>query len=214
MNSSKKSQSSNRNKLLHRFYEPLVLLHVLDRIQGDHLPRQRNESSPDQYSHKTELRRRFFESLAYVCDYAKGGDTITAIAVSDCPLTFHVACNIRLSEDNEVVPFLNSLLEKLKMASDSALVNDACVLKECVDFSKKRILTYWRFLQTALRECHKALAKIEDRRRKWIMLFEYHSEAKIKCQVGETIRKVEKELVNQSGNSSDLCTLCSDTRQN
>jgi hypothetical protein len=166
MDSSKKTQHSNRNKILHRFYEPLVLLHVLDTRQGGHLPRQRNDSSPSEHGDRTDLRRRFLESLAYVCDYAKGGDTITAVAVSACPLTYHIASNNRLSEDNLVALFLDSLLKKLKAASNSAVPKEACILAECVEFSGKRISTYWRFLQIAIHDCQKALVNIEDRPRR------------------------------------------------
>jgi hypothetical protein len=153
MNSSQKRPQNNRNKLLHRFYEPLVLLHVLDSIQGDHVPRQREDSQPPDHTSRTELRRRFLESLAYVCDYDKGGDTVTAIFVSSAPLTYHVASNKSLKETNKVVPFLDSLLKKLRTLRASTLGDERRILEKCVAFSGKRVMEYWRSLQKSLMKC-------------------------------------------------------------
>ena len=161
MSSFQKCQPNKRNKVLHRFYEPLVLLHVLDRIQGDHVPRQRENSAPPEHASRTELRRRFLESLAYVCDYEKGGDTMTAIFVSSAPLTYHIASNKFLPETNEVVPFLDSVLKQLRATTHSTARTERYILEKCVAFSNKRISKYWRSLQNSLKMCRKATSDVE-----------------------------------------------------
>ena len=167
MSSLQKCQRNKRNKILHRFYEPLVLLHVLDKIQGDHVPRQRDESSPPDHASRTELRRRFLESLAYVCDHEKGGDTMTAIFVSSAPLTYHVATNKPLPETNKVVPFLDSLLTQLRTVAASTTEQERCVLERCVAFSEKRITTYWQSLRNSLIKCRESTLDTEVLQRKW-----------------------------------------------
>ena len=154
-------QSNKRNKVLHRFYEPLVLLHVLDRIQGGHVPRQREDSLPPDHASRTELRRRFLESLAYVCDYEKGGDTMTAIFVSSGPLTYHIATNKPLPQTNRVVPFLDSLMKHLRTLNPVTAVDERNILEQCVEFSEKRISTYWRSLQNSLKMCREATSDAE-----------------------------------------------------
>ncbi|CAG8973160.1 hypothetical protein HYALB_00008752 [Hymenoscyphus albidus] len=66
---------SPHDKLLHRLYEPLILLEVLDKYGG--LPVSEFPSEVDATSN-LELRRPFLNQLAYVCDFKKGGDTVTA----------------------------------------------------------------------------------------------------------------------------------------
>jgi hypothetical protein len=166
MSSSKKCQPNKRNKVLHRFYEPLVLLHVLDRIQGDHVPRQREDSSPPDHASRTELRRRFLESLAYACNYEKGGDTMTAIFVSSAPLIYHIATNKPLKETNKVVPFLDCLLKQLRTVSHSSVREEHQILEKYVAFSEKRISTYWQFLQNSLKKCREATSDTEVLHRK------------------------------------------------
>jgi len=150
-----KTRDGKRNTLLHRFYEPLVLLYVLDRTQGDHILRPGPEKLPSGDLPVEELRRRFFDELSYVCDYDKGGDTATAIAAASTPLTYYIASNkdSRLT----VEPFLRRLLlqlgglydldsQRLREAEDS-------ILQDCVDFSEKRVNTYLKNLHLSLTDC-------------------------------------------------------------
>jgi len=159
MDISSGAQNGKRIKLLHRFYEPLVLLYVLDRTQGDHISRQDPERLPSGEVSLEELRRRLLDSLSYVCDFDKGGDTITAIAAASAPLTYYVATNNNSVE--EVVPFLRSLLMRL-----GALYNfdpqrlsesESSILEYCVDFSEKRVKTYWNLLRDSLAKCRQDL---------------------------------------------------------
>ena len=157
MDISSGAQNGGRNKLLHRFYEPLVLLYVLDRTQGDHISRQDLERLPSGEISLLELQRRLLDSLSYVCDYDKGGDTTTAIAVASAPLTYCVASNENPAE--EVVPFLRLLLTQLKelynLDPQQLSESESSILRYCVNFSKKRVKTYWKLLGDSLTRCRK-----------------------------------------------------------
>lgn len=158
MDISSRVQDGKRKKLLHRFYEPLVLLYVLDRTQGDHILRQDPERLPSGEISLEELQRRLLDSLSYVCDFDKGGDTITAIAAA-APLTYYVASNDNSVE--EVVPFLRSLLMQLGELYDfdpqRLSEPESSILKYCVEFSEKRVKTYWKLLRDSLAKCRKDL---------------------------------------------------------
>jgi hypothetical protein len=155
MEASSRTQDGKRRTLFHRFYEPLVLLFVLDPTQGDHISRQDPERLPSGEISLPELRRRFFDSLSYVCDSEKGGDTTTAIAVTPVPLTYYVASNKNPKE--LVVPFLRSLLEQLGRlyGCDDQLLreSESRILRYCVDFSKRRVRDYLKLLRDSLTKC-------------------------------------------------------------
>jgi hypothetical protein len=150
--------SSGRNKLLHRFYEPLVLLFALDRVQGDHLYSDSKWLPLDDTTDK-ELRRRFLNSLSYICDYQKGGDTVTAIGAAASPLSYYVASN--KTPGKEVKNFLESVFSQLEqiydMDPEQRFNMENVVLESCVQFSEQRILTYWKFLEISMKECSDAL---------------------------------------------------------
>lgn len=156
MDISSRTQDGKRKKLFHRFYEPLVLLYVLDRTQGDHISRQDPERLPSGEISLPELQRRLLDALSYACDFDKGGDTTTAIAVSE-PLTYYVASNENSAE--EVVPFLRSLLRRLgelyEVDPQRLSESENSILEYCVDFSEKRVQTYWRLLRESLTKCRK-----------------------------------------------------------
>ena len=150
--------SSGRNKLLHRFYEPLVLLFALDRVQGDHLYPESNRLPLDDITDK-ELRRRFLDSLSYICDYQKGGDTTTAIGAAASPFCYYVASNKTPQE--KVKTFLESVfsqLEQIYDMDDIECINmEKELLESCARFSEQRIRTYWKFLQLSMAECSENL---------------------------------------------------------
>jgi len=169
MSTSSRTQDGKRKKLFHRFYEPLVLLYVLDRTQGDHISRQDPERLPSGEVSLEELQRRLLDSLSYVCDFDKGGDTITAIAAASGPLTYFVASNNNSVED--VVPFLHSLLAQLKELYDfdpqRLSEAESSILEYCVNFSEKRMKKYWRLLRESLAKCRKELLEASVAHGKW-----------------------------------------------
>jgi hypothetical protein len=147
--------NQKRNRVLHRFYEPLVLLYVLDRTQGDHLARPTYERLPLEDITAKELRRRFLDSLSYICDFDKGGDTTTAIMLADAPLTYYVACNKTPKE--KVKSFLYTILTQLASVyerdSRQRMELENSILGQCTKFSEKRLELYWKSLRECLEEC-------------------------------------------------------------
>ena len=148
-------------KLLHRFYEPLVLLYVLDPTRGAHLTRPTSEWSGSTELGARELRRTFLDKLSYVCDYETGGLTVTAIALQKRPdkIIFTVAANKNIRP--RALEFLRSTLSLLKACSaltvhECSRLQEELVLK-CIELSESRLRTYWRFLRKPLQGCIRAL---------------------------------------------------------
>jgi hypothetical protein len=149
------------NKLLHRFYEPLVLLYVLDPTQGNHV-REEADRLPLDITSLKELRRRLVSALAYVCDFEKGGDSFTAIFVTQGPLTYYIACN--KGPRSKTLSFLQKTLGHLEKVYDlgekQRAKAKAKILAECVLFSNKRLKAYWSFLRNALIRCEEILKDV------------------------------------------------------
>jgi hypothetical protein len=134
-----------------------VLLHTLDPIRGAHLQRPTLDRARSSEYGNGELRRTFVDKLAYICDYAKGGDSVTAIALQRLPETvvFVVAANNNVRP--RVTGLLHSILSQLKDCSaltpeQSVQLRDI-IGAQCIDLSKSRVETYRRFLREPLRRC-------------------------------------------------------------
>ncbi|OAX85471.1 hypothetical protein ACJ72_00150 [Emergomyces africanus] len=139
-------------RLLRRFYEPLVLLHTLGPTRGSH-------TSPVPLS----PRRSFLNELAYVCDYEKGGDTVTAIGLESTPQssTFWVASNTPPAA--KIVPFLNTLLQTLKLIANSPSERDSGgVVELCVAFGARRIKKYRSLFTRDLEGCRNHLKTYKE----------------------------------------------------
>jgi hypothetical protein len=183
METSSRTRDGKRRTLLHRFYEPLVLLYVLDRTQGDRISRQDPERLPSGEISLQELQRRLFDSLSYVCDFDKGGDTTTAIAAAPAPLKYYVASNKNPAE--KVVPFLHSLLQQLRELYDCndqlPSESESNILRYCVDFSKKRVKEYWKLLRDSLTKCRNNSPEASVAHGKWIFRRHFDQVHQILC---------------------------------
>ena len=73
-----------QQRQLSRFHEPLVLLFTLGRTRGE---RTCGVSAREDLAHLPiqDVRRTFLSDLAYMCDYDKGGKTVTAIGLQYTP---------------------------------------------------------------------------------------------------------------------------------
>ena len=152
------------DKLMKRFYEALVLQHVLGITRGDHIPRPLPDVQHAEALDGISLRCNFLEKLAFVCDYEKGGATVTAIALQQTPaaVIFWVAANEDVK--SKVKPFLETILSSLerlhskptesviKLAEDENF-------RRAVEFVKSRIKPYLRCMKEPLDKCRKILAK-------------------------------------------------------
>ncbi len=147
---------SPEDRLKSRFYEPLVLLHVLDRNGQQHISRCPSEDLVAPQLQLRELRRTFLGQLAYVCDYTKGGDTVTAMALEAQPsgVIFWVASNIELSL--KVVSFLQGILNTLqRLASqhEQRITTEDDIAQRSIKFNHKRVKTYQTLMQKPLQKC-------------------------------------------------------------
>jgi hypothetical protein len=163
--STKKPRLDPQTRQLSRFYEPLVLLHTLGRTRGKH-------SCATLSAHKNvchlplkEVRRKFLNELAYMCDYDKGGDTVTAIGLESTPqrYVFWVASNS--CPKRKIIPFLVSLLATLKHTLGATGKQSTQSAEEmairCVGFATPRVKKYKIHLNPLLRKCVKWLATTE-----------------------------------------------------
>ena len=150
------------DRLMMRFYELLVLQHVLDPTRGTRIQCEPPDSLDDSQlgTGNCKLRRSFLNSLAYVCDYEKGGTTVTAIALETRPscVVFWVAANENVKD--KVVPFLTKILKGLKgfaNGEESTATVEERIFRSAVKFGTPRIKAYWRMMQGPLEKCLECL---------------------------------------------------------
>ncbi|KAK8251957.1 hypothetical protein IWZ00DRAFT_488409 [Phyllosticta capitalensis] len=151
----------SRDSLLSQFYEPLVLLHALGQTRGERVPESRDARlanlSDDQ------LRQLFLNHLAYSCDYDKGGETVTAVALEDRPQGPRYWLSANEGPREKVKLFVEALLQTLRELArnpDDITEEDLeSVARECISFARHRIKNYWPLLVTQRRRCLKTLSK-------------------------------------------------------
>jgi hypothetical protein len=160
------------DRLKYRFYEPLVLLHILDPYGQHHISPCPSEDLVAPGLELRELRRNFLKELAYICDYEKGGDTVTAMALEARPsgITCWVASNTRPSK--KTISFLRGVLDTLKTLASSLpehrdIIEDG-IIQMCIDFNVKRLKTYRNLLQKSLERCLESLRGSEAGEGVWL----------------------------------------------
>lgn len=172
-------------KLINRMYEPLILLHALDPVRGEHIATTSPPINTAQH-----LRRQFRDDLAFLCEYDKGGDACTALGIEereDC-LVYWVAANT--NPQNKIEPFLASLLGSLaKVAREGGSGTDASagtarlhtateeVTAKCATYALPKIKKTCALLRGRISDCKKCLNRgnfSEDDKRlgAWLQQFE------------------------------------------
>lgn len=103
-------------KLLSRFYEVLILLRVLDQVQGERIAADTPQNDFFHDVNTVEMRRRVLYHLCLICDFRKGGFTVTAIAAENVPggPKYWLAAN---SQVNKIKTFLLEVLKILEKRS-------------------------------------------------------------------------------------------------
>ncbi|TGO77468.1 hypothetical protein BELL_0106g00030 [Botrytis elliptica] len=165
-------------KLLKRFYEALILLTVFGSNRGSRILEE--ETPTDTFDDeildidmktsaldankkhemdemgRTKLKRSFTRHLAYLCDYEKGGDSTTAIALQQMntgEIVYHVAWN-KCSRPGRGVEFLEKVLGLLGCAGyyeikdfekEREEIEDK-IFELSVKYAEKRISSYASFL--------------------------------------------------------------------
>jgi hypothetical protein len=135
-------------RLRHRFYEPLLLLGMLNpRRNGGHGQptiafRNRNFISD---------WRRFLDALAWFGDYQHGGKTVTAVAAELLPAGVHFWVASTYAESATLIQSTLRHLSALRSASDDDRdAIERIIITQSVCSSKDKIDNYTRFLRLKL----------------------------------------------------------------
>ncbi|RYP52747.1 hypothetical protein DL768_002176 [Monosporascus sp. mg162] len=174
-NGNKKPRIDKYERLLHRFFEALILLHVLGQTRGKH------DKYPGDAFTPQEKRRRLLCNLAYLCDYDKGGPTTSAIGIEDGSnqFIFWVASNAN-GTSREILKFLRAILVEAKRiirldgGRRPALEDN--FTRMCIEFAKRRVKKeakkLWKAIDDAGEKCLDLQPNSNDIRLwKWLQKF-------------------------------------------
>ncbi|RKL41739.1 hypothetical protein BFJ72_g5079 [Fusarium proliferatum] len=143
------------DKILSRLFENLALFHILKGIDGPHMITAHAPTDVRGF------RRRFLKNLCFICDYRKGGDTTTSIALESQTneVILWVAANF--TPHNNVILFLDDILQQLqrdpKGTEEERERLRKKLTKKCVDFAAPRLKKECKLLLRATRYCEKYL---------------------------------------------------------
>ena len=150
------------DKLMMRFYEPLVLQHVLGPTRGDRIQCEPLDNLDESELDNWNLRRSFLNQLAYICDFEKGGATVTAIALEQRPtgVVFWVVANENVKE--KVVKALGKILKGLvgldgDTTRERAATVEKRTFRRAARLGMPRLKSYWKLMQEPLKRCLKIL---------------------------------------------------------
>ena len=135
-------------RLLHRFYEPLVLLRILDPTRG----KQASALMQSGASNLEETWHRFLDQLSWICDYEPGGDTVSSIAAQTTPdgPVFWLAAN--KDPALKALPHLLWVLEKLENSYEISPLEieelEDEITTRCIEFGKNKVRNYGRRLRS------------------------------------------------------------------
>jgi len=140
-----------------RFYEVLILLRVLDQVQGEKIAGETPQDGIFQDIKTAEMRRRVLYHLCVICDFQKGGFTVTAIAAENVPCgpRYWMAANGKV---DTIKSFLFGVLKILEQRSLSTQPEaQASSFKDelfgkFVAFQQPRVKAYWKLLQPGIKQ--------------------------------------------------------------
>lgn len=144
------AQLSVRQKVLRRFYEPLLLLSALGQIRGEGIKAETDSFSSSPNIQK--VRRSFVDGIAYICAYQKGSPYVTAAALEKTPegVTVWLAANEEIGHN--VIEYLQGILSDIQnIAAFDRLVSrlregeriKERLMSRIIAFSAPRIKTYY-----------------------------------------------------------------------
>jgi hypothetical protein len=155
-------ESIHYQKLLDRFYEPLVILKLLlgKQTLGPHLMANHDDFDLN------AVRRRFLKNQAYKCDSTKGGQSVASIGLAESNEAYFFWIALNEEEHGTAVRFLKSILGLLKnivMVSegDGYLIQEK-LLDASIRFSSQRVGKEAKALSRYARNCRKALLTKDD----------------------------------------------------
>jgi len=142
-------------KLLRRFYEVLILLRVLNQVQGHRISGHVHEDGNLELLERIDIRRRVMVHLCTMCDYKKGGATVTSIAMEELPAgpRYWIASHGR---HNKIKLFLTETLQSLENRALSSAPERGSeafekeLFERFTSFQGLRIKQYWKLLLQCL----------------------------------------------------------------
>jgi hypothetical protein len=145
------------DRRLHRFYEPLVLLRILEPTRGSRKHEMPVESTDESFEKSTH---KFLDNLSWLCDYRTGGRTVSSIAVEEtpqCPI-YWLAANE--SPNKEVRDHLEWILQHLEsLASSPPEEVELAIRRQSIRFSREKVKNYVRQLGKAVESAKRSMDK-------------------------------------------------------
>jgi hypothetical protein len=135
-------------RLRHRFYEPLLLLGMLN-------PRRNGVHEQPTIAFRTRNFisewRRFLDALAWFGDYHHGGETVTAIAADSPPAGVHFwIASTHEKSATLIQGILQHLLELSSASDEDKIAIRRIIVAQSVRSSRDKIKTYTKFLRLKL----------------------------------------------------------------
>lgn len=150
-----KPRLDKHGKIMSRLFENLALYHILKRVDGPHTVTAHAPTTIQ------NARRRFLTNLCYICDYRKGGDTTTSIALEQKQqnVVFWIAANT--TPNDTVIDFLTEVLAMLKdepkrTEAEQRSLSDR-LARKCADFAAPRLKKECKLFHRAARYCENYL---------------------------------------------------------
>ena len=142
-------------RLLHRFYEPLVLLRILNAARGA----GEVELPVDPRTRSFQLIwRGFLDNLSWLCDNKHGGETVSSVAAQEIPEGNKFWLVSKYDQSLDHLQWVLAELNALRDRPDSEKIDsEGRIAVESICFSKDKINTYARFLRINLGKARNAL---------------------------------------------------------
>ena len=143
-------------RLMHRFYEPLQLLSILNKDRGSgevDLPTE------PQSSEARIIWRRFLDNLSWLCDNGHGGETVSAVAAQSLSegTKFWLVSKFEQSFDHLKWVLLELQTVDGKTDEEASMIGLE-IAEKSILFSEDKVDNYLRFLKIAYRKARGELA--------------------------------------------------------
>lgn len=111
-----------------------------------------------------DIRRMLLSDLAYICDYDKGGETVTAIGLQATPQRriFWIASYV--GSKTKIIDFFRSILTQIVHVSAASRATQLAteLALQCIAFATPRIRKCRGLLKPLLRKCTTYLAETKQ----------------------------------------------------
>lgn len=142
-------------------YPRLLLLQLLSPFLGTHIERQFKQN--DSKSSSDELRRSFLECISYLCDYEKGGATVTAAALQKLDYSNFLWLASNEGVKPNVEEFVLWVLERLKdITPDTQESIKRDILRRAVKLAAQRMEFYRTKMVEFSKRCRTLLKAMDS----------------------------------------------------